>query len=77
MRLPIQIVINTIRCNFLQNSVEWVQSHLKFSKIEMALYALQRIFLTLQKVAHYDAYHNSIIKNGGHQARFLVIRALS
>ena len=32
-------------------------------------------FKTLKKVASYHAYHNSIIKNGGHRVRFLVIIA--
>ena len=37
----------------------------------MALKLLDKIFfLTLQKVASYHAGHYSIIKNGGHGARF-------
>ena len=42
-----------------------------FQKFKVALNPLHRIFFyTLQKVASYHAYHNSIIKNRGHQAHF-------
>ena len=36
---------------------------------------IPRFFLNFEKSRSYHAYHNSIIKNGGHQARFWVISA--
>ena len=56
-----------ITCNFLQSLKKFakgVQSHIKFSKFNVALNPLRQFFLTLQKVASYHADHNSIINNG-------------
>ena len=41
-----------------------------FRKFKVALKLLDRIFLTLQKVASQHADHYLIIKNGGHRACF-------
>ena len=41
-----------------------------FRKFEVALNPLHGFFLNFAKLASYRAYHNSIIKNGGHRARF-------
>ena len=54
----------------LKNSAEGVQSTLNFRKFKVALHPLHRIFLNFAKVESYHADYNSIIKNGGHQARF-------
>ena len=42
----------------------------------MALNPRRRSFYTLQKVASCHANYNSIIKNGGHRARFLSYKRL-
>ena len=43
---------------------------LNFRNFKVALKLLNNFFLTLQKVASQHAGHYSIIKNGGHHARF-------
>ena len=43
---------------------------LNFRKFKVVLKPLHRIFLTLLKVASQHADQYSIIKNGGHRARF-------
>ena len=55
---------------FEQNSVGWVQSNLKFSKIYGGSEpTAQNYSETLQTVAFYHDYYNSIKKNGGHPTR--------